>query len=287
MKRLVYFLIIMSILMFACNISLPSTPPVVTTPTIVSAPTGVSPTLADTPIPAATVPPITTNVTCNNLSFYLDPALASGFNCETVPENTQGMEVNPQYTDLTLQGYILSDKFFPAHIAVYPVQDFTNILPDFIPSRVTDLQTLIGGGPAPVFTTSFSTSLPFLPVFNAAQVFFARYQSIPFVSGSGIRFLTEFAQYSAPVNNYDLFYTYQGLTYDGQYWVSAILPINNPILPVNADSVLSGANQDEFNANFESYITDMVIQLNSQTPESYGPTLTALDALVSSITIQP
>jgi hypothetical protein len=107
------------------------------------------------------------------------------------------------------------------------------------------------------------------------------------VSGGGIRYLAEYAQYTAPVNNNDLFYTYQGLTSDGQYWVAAILPINNPILPANADNPPGGLSWDDFSNNFEPYILDMVTQLNALPPESYIPTLTALDTLVASITVQP
>jgi hypothetical protein len=198
------------------------------------------------------------------------------------------MEVNPQYTKLTLQGYVLSGKFFEPKIAVYPVQRFTEILPDFVPGFVSSLQALTGGGPAPVFAGTFdSPHLPFLPVFNAGQVFFAGYQVVPFVSGGGIRFITEIAQYNAPINNNDLFYTYQGLTSDGQNWFSAILPINNPILPASADPLPGGASFEDFSNNYEPYITDMVNQLNALAPESYIPTFTALDALVASITIQP
>ncbi|MDP2994768.1 MAG: hypothetical protein Q8N46_06560, partial [Anaerolineales bacterium] len=165
-------------------------------------------------------------------------------------------------------------------ISVFPVQRYNELLPDFVPGRVSDLQTLIGGGAA-------GDSLPFLPVFNAAQTFYAQYQVIPFVSGTGIRYLTLYAQYYAPVNNNDLFYTYQGLTSDGQYWVSAILPINNPILPANADNPPGGVSWEVFSNNYGPYITDMIAQLNGQPPESYIPTFTALDALVASIIIQP
>ena len=252
MKRIIYPILALSIAMFACSV-----------------PTTVTPQ-----------PPVTTNGTCNELALYLDPALASGYNCETLPESAEGMEVYPQYTKLTLQGYVLSDKFFTPHISVFPVQRYIELLPDFVPGRVSDLQTLIGGGAA-------GDSLPFLPVFNAAQTFYAQYQVIPFVSGTGIRYLTLYAQYYAPVNNNDLFYTYQGLTSDDQYWVSAILPINNPILPANADNPPGGVSWEEFSNNYEPYITDMVNQLNAQPPESYIPTLTALDALVASITFQP
>jgi hypothetical protein len=275
MRRFIYFFIILSILMVACMISTTGAPPVIT-----QIADGDTPVVL-TKTPAVTEPPTpATNVTCNELAFHLDPVLASGYNCETIPESPEGMEVNPQYTNLTLQGYVLSGKFFDPHISVLPVQRYNELLPDFLPGYVSDLQTLIGGG-------ATGDSLPLLPPFNAGQVFHAQYRVFPFVSGGGIRYLTEYAQYYAPVNNNELFYTYQGLTSDGKYWVSAILPINNPILPANADNPPGGVSWDEFKNNFESYITDMTNQLNSQTSESYAPSLAALDALVASITIQP
>jgi hypothetical protein len=280
MKRLIYFLVVLSILTFACNISINTTPQVITAPPVVTAAPVITETSLGTETPLPTETPITTNLTCNELALYLDPALASSANCETVPESAEGMEVYPQYTNLTLQGYVLSDKFFTPHISVFPVQRYSELLPDYIPGRLSNLQSLISGGAA-------GDSLPFLPSFNAAQVFHAQYQALPFASGGGIRYLTEYAQYFAPVNNHDLFYTYQGLTSDGQYWVSAILPINNPILPANADNPPGGGSWEEFNNNFEPYITDMINQLNSQASDSYTPTLAALDALVASITIQP
>jgi hypothetical protein len=284
MKRLIYFLVCLSIVICACNLSATVTPLVVTA------------------LPANTVPPVETvmsvvptatlipdtktpagpqaNVTCDELSLYLDPALASGYDCETIPESPDGMEIYPQYTSLTLSGYILSGKFFEAHISVFPVQRYTELIPDLIPGRITDLQALISGG-------ATGDPLPFLPIFNAAQVFHAQYQVLPFVSGGGIRYLTEYAQYFAPINNTDLFYTYQGLSTDGKYWVSVILPVNNPILPADATNPPGGLSWDDFNNNFDPYITDMMSQLDSQASDGYTPSLTALDIMVSSITIQP
>jgi hypothetical protein len=281
MKRLVYFLVILSILMFACSIpSVPTQPSATLTPVVTDIPIPTDTSVpTDTTVPTVNPVPVA-NVTCNELSFYLDPVLASGYNCDTVPENAEGIEITPQYTNLTLQGYILSSKFFDAHISIFPVQRYTQLLPDHIPPQVTDLQALIGGG-------STGNSLPLLPIFNAAQVFHAQYQVVPFINGGGIRFITLYAQYYAPINNHDLFYTYQGLTSDGLYWVSAILPINNPILPANGDTPPGGMSQEQFTANYEPYITDLTSQLNSQTSDSFTPSLAALDALVASITIQP
>lgn len=282
MKRMMCLLAFLSVLSFACSISITPTPQVVTAP---------PPTLAmpvATVPQAATLPPVTpepagpqTNVTCNELSLYLDPLMASGYNCETIPASTEGMEMHPQHTQLTLNGYALADKFFTPHISVYPIQEYSSLYPENIPPAVTALQALIGGAAAS------DANLPFLPVFPAAQVFRAQYRVLPFGSGGGIRYLTLYAQYFAPVNNHDLFYTYQALTGDGKYWVSAILPINNPILPDNADNPPAGITWEEFSNAYETYRADMTDQLNSQTSESFIPALSALDTLVASIVIQP
>ena len=292
MKRFIYSLIILSIPLFACTISTTVTPPVVTALPVVTKTTAV------TENPVVTVPPVVTetpsmtvapvvqpNVICNELSLYVDPALASGHDCKTVPEsndlNGPGFDLNPQYTELTFTGYVLPDRFFTPQISVYPVQRFSELVPDVIPQRVTALQALTGGG------SVGDQGLPLLPVFNAAQELYAQYNVIAFQSGSGVRFLTQYSQAADPINNHEMFFTFQGLTSDGKYWISAILPISNPILPENGDNPPNGQSWDQFSNNFVPYIADMQTLLNNQVAGSFTPTITALDALIASITIQP
>jgi hypothetical protein len=55
-----------------------------------------------------------------------------------------------------------------------------------------------------------------------------------------VRYLAVLAQYPAPVNNQDLFYTCQGLTSDGRYFVPIILPVNQSSLPMNANALPEG-----------------------------------------------
>ena len=124
-----------------------------------------------------------------------------------------------------------------------------------------------------------------MPNFNAAQEFFAQYQVTSFASEKGIRYLTQFSQFFYPINNHELFYTFQGLTSDGKYWISAILPISNPILPADGRNPPNGQSWDDFGNAFPKYIADITAQLNSQPPESYSPTIPMLDALVASIQI--
>jgi hypothetical protein len=292
MKRPIYFLVIFSILLFACSISTTATPAVVTTaqaitqpPVATEAPTATEPPAA-TQAPAATatlpatVPPAAqTNATCNEMRLFLDPALATGFSCQSVAEvagdpNAPGSTVNPKYTEITLTGYILSDRFFTPIINLYPVQRYSELLPDVISPKVAALQALIGGG------STGGKGLPFLLNFNAAQELYVQYKVISFGSGNGIRYLTQYSQFADPINNHEVFYTYQGLTSDGKYWIFAILPISNPLLP--ADSNNPPNMQD-----WDGYMAALTTQLNAQPPESFSPTMPMLDALIASLRVQP
>jgi hypothetical protein len=134
--------------------------------------------------------------------------------------------------------------------------------------------------------------LPFLPAFNAGQVFYSNPQVISFQSGSGIRYLTQYAQAPGPINNKEVFYTFQGLTSDGKYYISAILPISTATLA--ADSNLDTAtpaggvpfdwNPDTFEL-LPSYLNSISQMLNSTDPNAFNPTLPMLDALIQSITV--
>ncbi len=282
MKKIALPILVICLTMLACSITPTSEPPVTESP--VTEPPVTEPPVTE---PPATEPPLVTNVTCNELALYLDPSLATGYDCQTVPESPYEMELYPAHTELTLTGYPLSGKFFEPHISIFPVAAYTALIPAAVPGRVAELQALIAGGAVPPFVASFTTGLPFLPTFNAGQAFYAQEQILPFASGSGIRFLTEFAQYYVPVNNTDLFYTYQGLTNDGLYWVSVILPVNLPMLPADATNPPGGVTWEEFSNTYEPYINDMVSQLNAQPGGNYIPSLLLLDGLVNSITITP
>ncbi|MGD0174040.1 MAG: hypothetical protein ABSC61_06370 [Anaerolineales bacterium] len=282
MKRFLACLTILAIVLLACNISTPTisgvTPqPGVTDtkstshkPTKIATET-VSVTETDTPMPA-------TNVSCNELSFYLDPTLASSIQCETIPQaiSPTGIGTNPQYTKVSLEGYILSDRFMKPVISVFPLDKFSQLLPDAINADVTALQAMIAGG-APG-----SNDLPLLPIQYARQLFFAQYNIVAFTNGSGYHIVTEYAQAYYPINNHEMFFSYQGITSDGKYWISVILPISHPSLPENGDNPPA----DLYN-NPDPYYAQMTSQLNGVLPKSFVPSIVKLNALIKSITITP
>jgi hypothetical protein len=106
--------------------------------------------------------------------------------------------------------------------------------------------------------------------------------------------LTQYAQYPAPANNCELFYHFQGLSRDGEYYILAILPITVPVLAESSDpeAVLPVggipysyyADQD---ADMQDYYTAIANLLDTTLSEAFTPTITQLDALVQSLWIMP
>ena len=86
-----------------------------------------------------------------------------------------------------------------------------------------------------------------------------------------------------PVNNFELIYTYQGLTSDGKYYVAAVLPVNHPGLP--ADGSVTGDEPPEFTSDFQTYLENVAGTLNPQSADTFTPDLTQLDAMMSSLEI--
>ena len=82
-------------------------------------------------------------------------------------------------------------------------------------------------------------------------MFLSKPEYLKFENGSGVRYLTMYGQGFAPINNHDLFYSFQGLTADGRYWVSVIMPVNHPSLQATYDDPLP-ADFAQFAENFEN-----------------------------------
>jgi hypothetical protein len=233
------------------------------------------------PTKKATLPPAT-NTTCNELSFNLNPFLATSIKCETVPESSTAMPFNtyPQYTKVSLVGYPLEGRMMQPVISVFPVQGYSGLLPDVVGPDVSALQALIAGG-APG-----DTDIPILPVQNARQLFLAQYAVDQFPNGSGVRYITQYAQAYVPINNHELFFSFQGLTSDGKYWISIIVPISHPSL-WDTEGDPSNSIWTAINDNPDAYYAQIAADLNSKLPRSFVPTIVLLDALINSITITP
>jgi hypothetical protein len=265
----------------------PTLPP---TGTVTEAPTlTVTPTLqpSDTPVPpTATVPaPTATNAppalpvaTQDEASFQYDPSLANQVSGETQDPNRGSdiptWELHPRTIQFTLQGYPLQNTEQTPRVLVYPRSDFEEISSD-AQKEVDRLRDVLQNKPQ-----SVDDRMPFLPFFNASQVFHAQVKYFD----HGVRYLTQYAQDVSPISNDKMFYTYQGITADSRYYISVILPVSSGVLPQVGD--LSGDAYDAFAANFANYLNDVRGKLNAAGPGDFSPNLDLLDALSQSITVK-
>jgi hypothetical protein len=270
----------------ACGLIAPVTPAQPGVETVVAA---TMQALTST-VPPTQTPVSGTTIAINNISFVIPTALGNGAQAETIEavppsDDMPWWEIAPTYNRYLLQGYPLSGDFHEPRVFVYPVNEYIQVNKD-VATVVDNLKAIINSPSQPL-----PKNLPFLPTFNAAQMFHSNEQSLTFQNGSGIRFLTQYGQAPYPVNNNSLFYTYQGLTNDGMYYVAAVLPINaaflspdgNPDTPLPADSVPFDWNNLE---NMDAHFELVKQKLNATDPNAFTPSLTNLDALIQSIRIK-
>jgi hypothetical protein len=99
-----------------------------------------------------------------------------------------------------------------------------------------------------------------------------------FENGMGVRYLTQFSQAEIAVNNHELFYTFQGLSNDGDFYIAAVLPVSHPDLPTDG-AVLP----DE---DWETYLNQIEQQIDDYAASSFQPDLGVLDQLIASLMME-
>jgi len=157
-------------------------------------------------------------------------------------------------------------------IFIYPVQEFST-LGELPKGQIEALQALLEARPpAP------ENEIPLLPLINAAQVFHAQVQYLDFQNGSGVRFITHYSQeVVGRLTNKNIFYTFQGLTQDGKYYVAAFFPI--------AASGLSDEMVQEDWEAAQAHLAEDIQHLESLSSQEFEPDLDLLDSLVDSLVV--
>ncbi|MCB2209558.1 hypothetical protein KQH62_01575 [bacterium] len=231
--------------------------------------------------PAA--PPVEPEMSFVGIDFSFDPNITTNINAATIPGQNMGEdympgETYPTYNEFTFSGYAIADHFHKPMIAVYPVDEYRAISPtasDVIDNLQATLASRPDGGSM--------SNLPFLPLWPAAQIFSAHVTYLNFQNGAGVRYLTVYGQALLPVDNQNLFYTYQGLTYDSRYYISAVLPVVHTGLPDDGVSLVD--DWIAFEEGWDSYIAETLTWLNSQSESSFFPGLDLLDQMMASFEI--
>ncbi len=233
----------------------------------------------DTPVPAG---PARVEYNQDGISFSYDPALATGIIAAVIDPQTGDdlpyWELAPRHTALLLEGYPLPpDAMHLAQIFVYPVDEYYAIDPS-AGDRLATLQQMLSSRA----TANLPFPLPFFPSWPAGQALAARVGYLDFEGGAGVTFLSQYGQDIFPINNMGLFYTFQALTNDNRWLISAIMPVSNPALP-DPEVVLQDPN---FYDNYLAHLAEVTELLESQPAGSYSPSLAVLDALFRSIQVR-
>ncbi|MBE7556142.1 MAG: PD40 domain-containing protein [Anaerolineales bacterium] len=168
------------------------------------------------------------------------------------------------------------------HLRIYPVEDYRSIYgPEplqqatpIINETIDRLQAILVDRPL-----TFEGDIPFLPPVHDTQVFKAQVKYLDFSGGSGIRFITQHA-IGGSISNQDIFYTFQGLTADGQYYIALFYPVSTPALA----SVVEGQSF-ETSEDFRRHVQESTQGLDALSPGDFSPNLSLLDGLIESLQI--
>jgi hypothetical protein len=87
------------------------------------------------------------------------------------------------------------------------------------------------------------------------------------------------------VSNKLLFYTFQGMTQDGAYYVSATLPVSHAKLAGDDGEAQASQDFGQFVANYIAYVSKIEPLLNAQKPNSFTPNLALMDAMIGSLVV--
>jgi hypothetical protein len=251
----------------------------------------------DTPNSTTTPPPTVranTQVIFYPLSLVIPGSVADGASGLELPrldsEDAAWWQKTPGHLEVSLGDYYtLKGKTHLPAVYVYPAQAYAELVPAAFES-IHRLNNYLYN-PDNVSTLD---QLPIVPFFNAQVLFRAHILPVAFQNGKGVRFVTEYAQYPAAVNNQDVFYQFVGVTNDGYYYVVAIFPITSPILADTSDAEAPLPENGvpypflaDPDANMNDYYIAITDLLNVQAPDRFTPNLNDLDTLIQSMRIEP
>jgi heat shock protein HslJ len=225
-------------------------------------------------------------ISFNGFNFSFPSTLATNVNISQVAGTGAGeLDVDAPHTQFVLYSgdAMAADDFDPPMtIRVYRTADFTGL--ETVENQRQQLQTLLSerGDLAQYSTVAEDgggTELPYLPVANAGQVLRARPQYVNMMGLEGVSYLTVYRQDVSPFTANDFLYTFQGLSSDGQYYVSAIFRLNTDLFPAEIEADFD---YDVFSADYINYLTESVTQLNQAGPASFTPSLVDVDTVIQS-----
>jgi hypothetical protein len=231
------------------------------------------------PVPAAS--PLPTRlplvpIRFDTVSFAYDPSLVSEITSESLLANPNIPEpfTLPDYLKITMDGDIFCNNL--ASIYIIPVNEYIQINPG-VEQTLSELRNLLDLKPTGLHP---GQKIPRLPDVTAAQVMQASISYFDFQNGSGVRSLLLYTNGWIWADVCLFQYTFQGLTHDGRYFISATIPI---FIPVLDEKNVKGK---YFFNDLDYYIQYIEALVSAQPAESFSPDLSILDDMMRSLLVE-
>jgi hypothetical protein len=163
-------------------------------------------------------------------------------------------------------------------VRVYRTSDLAQY--SFLQTVVDELNSLIANQSDLSAYMVPESKLPFLPIATHGQIIRARAHYVETENVSGVAYIAINQAAAEPFLSNTPIYTFQGISADGDYYVSAVFPVITDVFPAETPSDF---NMETFAANAPAYYAESIAMLNDAAPESFAPSLTTIDALVQSL----
>jgi hypothetical protein len=242
-------------------------------------------------------------VSYQNVEFYYADNLATDVNAAVMPACTLQQASDkpdcaaPKHLAFTLVGFGApqsENSFYSSpNIRIYPIAEFRKVLAispylQTFDVEVQSLQNLLTNKPA-----RWQEKIPYLPYVDANQSFHTHLKYIKFKGGQGIGSVVRYDIERSLVQDRQLAYTFQGITNDRRYYISATFPIGAPLLNLPKDSttklhegyrlpstVLLSEQQEK---KYQIYLKRMQSKLEKMPADQYAPNLELLEEMISSL----
>lgn len=200
----------------------------------------------------------------------------------------------PQHIVLVFDGQDPLETPYPERkiMYVFPVEAYVDLYAandnTIVADQVSRLEELLGQ--ADGRQVNPEGTMPLLPPPDSMMNRWVQFADLDFNNGRGVRYVSDspLRQGIGVWTNETMGYYYQGLTEDGQFYISLHWPISTNLLP---DTVADAPGDvlDQASASQESYnqyVVGVTTALNDLQPADWTPDLAELDAMVQSLIFQ-
>jgi hypothetical protein len=247
------------------------------------------PYVAPTPMPVSTATDAENVVQTELLTFTYSPDLADSVTMQPRIGYMvrDAMSPRPHHVSYVFEDYVTGEPEHEydlrANIELYPLAAWEALYSDPI-DRIPELRALLDTRRA---LPAYGEEIPVLPYRNAAQFFAAQAEYLEFEGGAGVRFVTYYAQNTVEITG-DLFYTFQGITDDGVYYLSAEFPLIVPpsvFPPFDEEAAFSSIDEGPVNDYIREYVAELAANVDALAPSDFTPDLNLIDAVIESMQV--